>query len=179
VLIVEHVYNIIFMKLIDYNLESTIKVGNVEISKRTYKDIIYMNVDNKYTLDNNSSYVTGLCHKIINQIPSSLLVCGLGFGLIPYFFKEKKRVSDIDIIENNTNIINAINQMGYLNEVNIINADAKNYETSKKYDLIIIDIYWEDGYNQLEIEKNQLVSKYSNNLNVGGKIYFPLSQEIF
>ena len=105
-----------------------------------------------------------------------ILVGGLGLGLIPNHLANKSK-SVIDVIENNKELIDWVNNEKYLDDsVSIIEADIFSYTPSKKYDLILIDIWWNESDITEEI-KTSLKNKYSSHLNSGGKLFLPLTEE--
>ena len=69
-----------------------------------------------------------------------ILIGGLGLGLLPQYAKEVKNCSVIDVIENNQELIDYIDYLE--SPINIIKGDALSYTPSKKYDLILIDLWW-------------------------------------
>ena len=58
-------------------------------------------------------------------------------------------------------------------DINIIEGDMYTYNSDKKYDLIIVDLWWYE--NEItDQNKSDLLSNWSDNLNTGGKIILPL-----
>ena len=106
----------------------------------------------------------------------TVLVGGLGLGLLPEYLKTQENCSVVDVIEINNELITWTNSEGFLdNTINIIEGDIYSYSTSNKYDLIIIDLWW----NENEItdqNKSDLLSNWSDNLNTGGKIILPVAE---
>ena len=56
--------------------------------------------------------------------------------------------------------------------LNLFEGDCFSYTPTKNYDLILIDIWWDADL--ASTKKDELISKYSQYLNVEGKIYIPL-----
>ena len=78
----------------------------------------------------------------------SVLIAGLGFGLIP------QELSEVNI--------------------NIIKGDIFEHTTTEKYDLIIIDTIWQEA-EMPEVKYQELVSRfYNTNLNKEGALYTPV-----
>lgn len=104
----------------------------------------------------------------------SVLVAGLGFGLIPQELIQAKNCSKVDVVEINQEVINFNNTSGHLDSnINIIQGDIHNYTTSEMYDLIIIDTIW--GANEMTEDQWQaLVTRFTGNLNTEGAIYSPI-----
>ena len=70
----------------------------------------------------------------------SVLVAGLGFGLIPQELITSKNCSKVDVVEINQEVINYNNTSGHLDSnINIFQSDVYEYTTLDLYDLIIID----------------------------------------
>jgi spermidine synthase len=106
----------------------------------------------------------------------TVLVGGLGLGLIPEYLKTQENCSVVDVVEINNELISWVNSEGFLdNTINIIEGDIYSYSTSNKYDLIIIDLWWDE--NEIsEQNKTDLLANWSDNLNVGGKIILPVAE---
>lgn len=164
------------MILINYTLTETITSGNVEVSN--INGVMSLSIDRTYYISNDIKYAVNYCQEILTTPFNSVLIGGLGLGLLPYYINRSIGVTDIDVLENNSDVINVVNQMNYLGgNVNIIEADALTYTTVKKYDLILMDLWW---FNDHILADNRatILSNYANNLNENGKFYFPLSKEV-
>lgn len=110
--------------------------------------------------------------RIIELNFDSVLFVGLGLGVFPYLSQDDTSI--VDVIEINPNIISMCNNIGHLKpNVNIINADIFAYNTNKKYDLIVFDIWYEknDEFMQQYAALSEL---FADNLNINGEIHFPL-----
>ena len=66
--------------------------------------------------------------------------------------------------------------LGLDNNINIIQDDIYNYNTSDLYDLIIIDIIWNSN-EMTEVQYQSLETKFLNNLNTGGALYTPVKEK--
>lgn len=104
---------------------------------------------------------------------NSILVGGLGLGIVPYVCQD---FASIDVLDNNQDVIDATAQLGHLNSnVNIINDDFTTFVPSTTYDIIMVDIW----YNPLTVElSNQIIAKYNPYLNEGGFIYIPINARV-
>jgi hypothetical protein len=71
----------------------------------------------------------------------------------------------------------ATSQLGHLKSSKMILNDFLNYSTDKKYDLIIADLWWLKP-EHFNIEKEEIINNYSENLNENGKIYIPIIDEV-
>ena len=104
----------------------------------------------------------------------SVLIAGLGFGLIPQELIQEKNCSKVDVVEISQEVINFNNTSGHLDSnINIIQGDIHNYTTSEMYDLIIIDTIWYES-EMTEDQWQALVTKFTSNLNTSGAIYSPV-----
>ena len=101
----------------------------------------------------------------------NVLVGGLGLGLLPEYAKTVKNSTVVDVIENNSELIDYVDFID--SDINIIEGDIYTYSSTKKYDLIIVDLWWYE--NEItDQNKSDLLSNWSDNLNTGGKIILPL-----
>jgi hypothetical protein len=96
-----------------------------------------------------------------------------------------KQISDIDVVEINQNVIDVTTSLNHLKSSNIIHANAYKHISDKKYDLIIVDIWWDYQNNVIvdskiftDILVSTLFNRYAKNLNIGGKVYVPLLDRI-
>ena len=101
-----------------------------------------------------------------------ILIGGLGLGLLPEYAKSIKKSTVIDVIENNKELIDYVNFIN--SDINIIEGDMYTYDSDKKYDLILVDLWW-DETEITEKNKTDLLTNWSDNLNEGGKIILPVS----
>lgn len=100
-----------------------------------------------------------------------ILILGLGLGLVPNYAKHVKNCSVVDVVDNNAELISYVN---YLDDsINVIEADVFSYEPTKEYDLILIDLWWneEDVTEEIQTQLNNIYNTYLTN---EGKIIFPL-----
>ena len=100
-----------------------------------------------------------------------ILIIGLGMGLLPNYAKHIKNCSVIDVIEQNSELIEYVDYLD--SSINIIEADAYSYTPTTKYDLILFDMWWKES-DLTEDMLNNLSDAYVGSLNDGGKIIFPL-----
>ena len=107
----------------------------------------------------------------------SVLIAGLGFGLIPHELSEVNKCSKIDVVEISQEVIDYNISSGHLNsEINIIKSDIFEFTTEDKYDLIIIDTIWEEE-EMSDVQIDLLTSRFlDTNLNKGGALYIPIKK---
>lgn len=136
----------------------------------------YDNTNNTFLINgvDDTEYLTGYCKEIVNKQFSSILICGLGLGIVPYIIKNF--CSEIDVIENSEELILVIKDFEYLNGVNIINSDVYSYIPNKKYDMILLDIWISYKFYDTDCEVNNLVNKFMPFLNQTGLIYTPIKE---
>ena len=106
------------------------------------------------------------------QNPKNVLVLGLGGGILPSFIYENYSDVIIDVVDN----IQELKDIAYKyfelpvsDRLNVIIQDAKDYvlSTNKKYDIIIEDLYKDDGKVFFEFDND-----LKNILNDNGVIAF-------
>jgi len=103
-----------------------------------------------------------------------VLVGGLGLGLIPEYLKTEKSCSVIDVVENNQELIDYVDYLD--SSINIIKGDALSYTPNKKYDLILLDLWWEKEDITQEIQDN-IKNNYDSHLESNGKIVLPIAEK--
>ena len=103
-----------------------------------------------------------------------ILIGGLGLGLLPEYARSVKNCSVIDVIENNQELIDYIDFLE--SPINVIKGDALSYTPSKKYDLILIDLWWNEENVTQEIQDN-IKNNYNSYLETGGKIVLPVIEK--
>ena len=95
-------------------------------------------------------------------------------GLVAEYLRTEKSCSVIDVIENNQELIDYIDFLE--SPINIIKGDALSYTPDKKYDLILMDLWWSTDNITQEIQDN-IKSNYSSHLESGGKILLPILEK--
>jgi hypothetical protein len=103
-----------------------------------------------------------------------VLVGGLGLGLIPEYLRTEKSCSVIDVIENNQELIDYVDYLE--SPINIIKGDALSYTPDKKYDLILIDLWWEKDDITQEMQDN-IKNNYKDYLEANGKTILPIAEK--
>jgi trans-aconitate methyltransferase len=139
---------------------------------------------NNFSSENNIIYsdddlrsITGYYKELLNINFDSILVVGLGIGIVPHVIKYRSTCSTVDVLEINQEMIDLVESIGYLEGVNIINANIFNYIPTKNYDIILLDI-WQCDCNNFITERDTLITKYLPNLNPGGFIYTPINANL-
>mgnify|MGYP003669329707 FL=1 len=107
----------------------------------------------------------------------TVLVVGLGLGLVPYELSEVNKCSKIDVLEIDQEIIDYTISSGHLNsDINLIQGDIYNYTTTETYDLIIIDTIWYE-HEMTDEDYGLLESRLLPNINTGGALYVPIKNK--
>ena len=107
----------------------------------------------------------------------TVLVVGLGLGLVPYELSEVNGCSKIDVLEIDQEIIDYTISSGHLNsDINLIQGDIYNYTTIETYDLIIIDTIWYE-HEMTDEDYGLLESRLLPNINTGGALYVPIKNK--
>lgn len=161
---IEGVFNI--------QLPENISINNYLIKNRLGLNFIELyNSEGKILSVDIPNYVTEFCSELLDIEFNSILVGGLGLGIIPYVCQN---FAQVDVIENDINVINIVSELNHLGEnINIINNDIFTFEPTKTYDIVLMDIW----YNNIpEQECDDIISKYLPFVNEGGFVYLPLNQ---
>ena len=107
----------------------------------------------------------------------TVLVVGLGLGLVPQELSEVNKCSKIDVLEIDQEIIDYTISSGHLNsDINLIQGDIYNYTTIETYDLIIIDTIWYE-HEMTDEDYGLLESRLLPNINTGGALYVPIKNK--
>jgi spermidine synthase len=100
-----------------------------------------------------------------------ILILGLGLGLVPNYAKHVKNCSVVDVIDNNLELIDYVDYLD--SSINIEKADAFTYTPDKKYDLILVDLWW--GHEDITEEMlSNLENNYKSYLENNGRILIPI-----
>ena len=107
----------------------------------------------------------------------TVLIVGLGLGLVPQELSEVNKCSKIDVLEIDQEIIDYTISSGHLNsDINLIQGDIYNYTTTETYDLIIIDTIWYE-HEMTDEDYGLLESRLLPNINTGGALYVPIKNK--
>jgi 2-polyprenyl-3-methyl-5-hydroxy-6-metoxy-1,4-benzoquinol methylase len=124
------------------------------------------------SLDDSDEYIFGYANKLTQIENKSVLIVGLGLGLMASYLQDKCPL--VHVVEIEQELIDIISSNGYLNSnVTLFQGDIFTFNTDNKYDLIVNDIYW-DVNDQFETNNQYLINKFINWLNPNGYIYTPI-----
>jgi len=124
---------------------------------------VVLSVDNPY-------YILEYSSELLDVEFDSILIAGLGIGVMPYVCQD---FAQVDVVEINQDVIDLAKQLGHLNEnVNIIHDDILTFSVEKTYDIVVIDAF----YEALSEERISLLEeKYMPFINEGGFLYIPIN----
>lgn len=148
-----------------------IKEGaNVRFSKKTEGQYGGSYADN--------NYVSVFTRLIADLDFDSVLMSGLGIGVLAQWCATDKGASTVDVVELDSELCTAVNDMNYLSpSVNIINGDIYTYTPTKTYDLIIFD-HWFFPDKDYASQKESLNSHFLSYLNTEGVLFYAVNNEI-
>jgi len=157
--------------LFDVELTQDILLNGYSIKK--YNNINYIGLYNpagKVMTVDAPDYIIEFAPELLDVEFNSMLIGGLGIGVIPYVVQD---FAEVDVIENDENIIDIVTQLNHLNEnVNIIKDNIFTFNVTKTYDVIVLDIWYDPLTEELS---NQLIEKYLPFVNEGGFLYIPIN----
>jgi hypothetical protein len=158
-------------------IRKEIRTENFFIEKNPKNNFWYMkNCNEKYynilSIDTNDM-VKKFAKRLIGKNFNSILISGLGLGILPYLCQNTTEV--VDVIELESEVIDIVNQIEHLkSNVKIINSSIWDFTTDSRYDVILFD-HWMSYATQNEIEN--LKNKFQQNLNEGGIITIPIYEQ--
>jgi protein-L-isoaspartate O-methyltransferase len=160
--------------LFDVELTQDIILNGYSIKK--YNNVNYIglyNPEGKVMTVDAPDYIIEYAPELLDVEFNSILIGGLGIGVIPYVVQD---FAEVDVIENDENIIDIVTQLNHLNEnVNIIKGDIFTFDVEKTYDVIVLDIWYDALTEELS---DQLIEKYLPFVNEGGFLYIPINARV-
>jgi hypothetical protein len=153
--------------------EDLVKNGYV-ITKNPYFNHLFMfNPEGVLLSVDNPHYVLGYSSELLDVEFDSILIAGLGIGVIPYVCQD---FAQVDVVEIDQDVIDLAKQLGHLGEnVNIIHDDIFTFSVEKTYDIVVIDAF----YEALSEERISLLEeKYMPFINEGGFLYIPINKGV-
>lgn len=152
-------------------LEAPLKSGEHTIQNNSQLNYLELHGSKGELVNDLASYITEFTPELLDKEFDSILIGGLGLGIIPFVVQDF--CTTIDIVEINTDIVDVNQQLNVLGtRVNIIEGDIFNFQPTKMYDVIIMDIW----YRPISEEVVELLNNtYFQALNEGGFIYYPIN----
>lgn len=133
-------------------------------SKEDYYNILSIDTNNM---------VKTFAKSLINKNFDSILISGLGLGILPFLCQNATDI--IDVVETEKEVIDIVRQIGHLkSNVTIFNESIYNFTPVRNYDIILFD-HWMSYASEEEIEK--LNDKFNIFLNEGGLITIPIKEQ--
>ena len=153
--------------------EDLVKNGYVITKNPRFNHLFMLNPEGDVLSVDNPYYILQYSSELLNVEFNSILIAGLGLGVMPYVCQE---FAQVDVVEINQDVIDLANQLGHLNEnVNIIHDDILTFSVEKTYDIVVIDTF----YEALSEERISLLEeKYIPFINNGGFLYIPINKGV-
>lgn len=153
--------------------EDLIKNGYVITKNPRFNHLFMLNPEGDVLSVDNPYYILQYSPELLNVEFDSILIAGLGLGVMPYICQD---FAQVDVVEINQDIIDLANQLGHLNEnVNIIHDDILTFSVEKNYDIVVIDTFYE---SLSEETITLLEEKYMPFINNGGFLYIPINKGV-
>jgi protein-L-isoaspartate O-methyltransferase len=153
--------------------EDLVKNGYVIAKNPNFTHLFMFNPDGELVSTDNANYILGYATELLDVEFNSILIAGLGLGVMPYVCQD---FAQVDVVEINQDIIDLAKQLGHLNEnVNIIHDDILTFSVEKTYDIIVLDIWYDALTDELS---NQIIEKYMPFINEGGFLYIPINKGV-
>lgn len=156
-------------KIFNISLDNPIELNGYSIKPYLHYIGLY-NPEGKVMTADAPDYITEYASELLDVEFDSILIGGLGLGVVPYVVQD---FAQVDAIEIDQNIIDIVKELGHLGDnVNIINDDIFTFSVEKTYDIILIDAFYEP---LSEETVTVLEEKYMPHINVGGFLYIPIN----
>ena len=152
-------------------LSEDIEKNGYTITKNpNFNHLFMLNPEGEVLSVDNPYYILQYSPELLDVEFDSILIAGLGIGVIPYVCQD---FAQVDVVEIDENVIDLAKQLGHLNEnVNIIKDDIFTFSVEKSYDIVVIDAF----YEALSEETITLLEeKYMPFINEGGFLYIPIN----
>jgi hypothetical protein len=139
---------------------------------------VYRFIDKTKSLGNiynedNVDFIKYFYRKLFNLNFNSILISGLGIGIVPYICQNTTEF--IDVVEIDLDVIEFVSKLSHLtNKVNIINDDIEKFFPTRKYDVILLD-HWSIGAT--EYDRERFLNKFGPFLNTNGIISIPVIEQ--
>lgn len=159
--------------ILNIGSQSQITSGDCTIEKHPRMNLTLLKKSGVILGTDQAAYITGHNPEILDLDFDSILIGGLGLGIIPYVVQDFCSV--VDVVEIDPDVISCTNQFGHLtSSVNVILDDIETYTPTRTYDVIVLDVWYGEIPEELT---DFLIEKYTNHLNDGGFLYIPINSE--
>jgi hypothetical protein len=153
--------------------EDLVKNGYSITKNPRFNHLFMLNPEGILLSIDNPHYILQYSSELLNVEFNSILVAGLGLGVMPYVCQD---FAQVDVVEINQDIIDLATELGHLNEnVNIIHDDILTFPVEKTYDIVVIDTFYEALSNEMI---SLLEEKYMPFINEGGFLYIPINKGV-
>jgi hypothetical protein len=150
-----------------------VKNGYTITKNPNFSHLFMFNPEGELVSVDNPYYILQYSSELLDVEYDSILVGGLGLGVMPYVSQD---FAQVDVVEINQDIIDLAKQLGHLNEnVNIIHDDIFTFSVEKTYDIIVLDIWYEAPSEETI---TLLEEKYMPFINEGGFLYIPINKGV-
>jgi hypothetical protein len=153
--------------------EDLVKNGYTITKNPRFNHLFMLNPEGVVLSVDNPYYILQYSSELLDVEFDSILIGGLGLGVMPYLSQD---FAQVDVVEINQDVIDLATQLGHLNEnVNIIKDDIFTFSVEKTYDIVVIDAF----YEALSEETITLLEeKYLPFINEGGFLYIPINKGV-
>lgn len=158
-------------------IKEVIETENYIIEKNSKDNFWYMKSKNEKYYNilsvDTTQMVSNFAKKILNHNFNSILISGLGLGVLPFLCQKTTRIVDVVEIENE--VISIVKKIGHLDSnVRIYNQNIYSFIPEIKYDIILFD-HWMSFTTEKEM--NYLKETFTPHLNFEGIITFPIHEQ--
>ena len=142
-------------------------------------DTVFLTFTNGDYLEDHVDYINAFSRGLKDKSYDSILIGGLGLGIMPQWVKTFTSCSLIDVVENNTELVSWVSSSNYLDSnINLVEDNILEHTPSSSYDFIVVDIWWSIPENY-DILKQTLITNLSGSLNPSGSIYLPVAADFY
>jgi spermidine synthase len=158
-------------------ISDRIETKNFYIEKNQKDNFWYMkNSKEEYynilSVDTNNMVKT-FARSLIDKNFDSILISGLGLGILPFLCQNTTKI--VDVIEIEEEVVKIVEQIGHLkNNVRIFKGSILNFIPDRSYDIILFD-HWMSHATLDEIDF--LKNKFRGHLNQDGIITIPIYEQ--
>lgn len=154
------------MGYLPYNNITEASGSHFRIQKQSGSVIFHYNESWQYS----DERYTDFCSDYTGSY-DSVLVGGLGIGVIPQWFAQEKN-AQVTVIEQDQELIDEVVSQGYLSSsISFIQGDIFTHTETGSYDMVLFDIWWDESELTQEVQ-DELNTAYSGS---SQQIVYPLN----